>query len=803
MAPFQVVSDFDPAGDQPAAIQALAEGVRRGDRFQTLLGITGSGKSATMAWTIEAVQRPTLIIAPNKSLAAQLASEMGEFFPHNRVEYFVSYYDYYQPEAYIPSSDTYIEKDSSINDEIDRLRHSATSALLTRRDVIVVASVSCIYGLGSPKEYSDRIIHLVRGAEQDQRAILRRLVDMQYERNDANLVRGKFRVRGDTIEVHPAYDEHPVRIELFGDEIERITRMDLLTGEQLGDLDDLVIFPRTHYVAGDERMQVALKGIESELQARLAFFEGEAKLLEAQRLRMRTSYDLEMMAEVGVCSGIENYSRHIDGRSAGEPPHTLMDFFPDDFLLVIDESHVTVPQLHGQYEGDRSRKETLIEHGFRLPSAADNRPLRFDEFYERINQCVFMSATPSAYEGTQSSQVVEQIVRPTGLVDPEVVVKPTKGQIDDLIESINERTGRGERVLVTTLTKKMAEDLTDYLLEMGLKVRYLHSNIDTFQRIEILRDLRLGSFDVLVGINLLREGLDLPEVSLVAILDHPDHRPGGAQRRRPGRHVRRPGDRVDAAGHLRDPSTAVRATAVQRRTRHRPPDRAQGDHRHPLAHPGGPAGGSGPRRRQAQPQAGPRPQRPGGHAPGGPAAAHPDAGGRDARGRHRSALRVRGPVARRDRRPAQRAEGDGGLTRMSTGESPEALALPEGAWCRLDVGLRKIVSLVQQGLAGCARQRVGEAVTEVEPRGIAAALAEIAIGLAGDLRMALRHRLDPDAGHGDEIVESTAEDRVPVGIDHDGGLDVGARRDQGLGRLGQGGAVTVCVGLVTEDRNDR
>ena len=519
MAPFQVVSDFDPAGDQPAAIQALAEGVRRGDRFQTLLGITGSGKSATMAWTIEAVQRPTLIIAPNKSLAAQLASEMGEFFPHNRVEYFVSYYDYYQPEAYIPSSDTYIEKDSSINDEIDRLRHSATSALLTRRDVIVVASVSCIYGLGSPKEYSDRIIHLVRGAEQDQRAILRRLVDMQYERNDANLVRGKFRVRGDTIEVHPAYDEHPVRIELFGDEIERITRMDLLTGEQLGDLDDLVIFPRTHYVAGDERMQVALKGIESELQARLAFFEGEAKLLEAQRLRMRTSYDLEMMAEVGVCSGIENYSRHIDGRSAGEPPHTLMDFFPDDFLLVIDESHVTVPQLHGQYEGDRSRKETLIEHGFRLPSAADNRPLRFDEFYERINQCVFMSATPSAYEGTQSSQVVEQIVRPTGLVDPEVVVKPTKGQIDDLIESINERTGRGERVLVTTLTKKMAEDLTDYLLEMGLKVRYLHSNIDTFQRIEILRDLRLGSFDVLVGINLLREGLDLPEVSLVAILD--------------------------------------------------------------------------------------------------------------------------------------------------------------------------------------------------------------------------------------------------------------------------------------------
>ncbi len=519
MADFKVVSDFDPAGDQPAAIAALAEGVRRGDRFQTLLGITGSGKSATMAWTIEAVQRPTLVIAPNKSLAAQLASEMAELFPHNRVEYFVSYYDYYQPEAYIPSSDTYIEKDSSINDEIDRLRHSATAALLTRRDVIVVASVSCIYGLGSPEEYSGRILHLVRGAEHDQRAVLRRLVDMQYERNDTNLVRGKFRVRGDTIEVHPAYDEHPVRIELYGDEVERITRVDLLTGEQRGEIEDLVIFPRTHYVAGDERMQVALKGIEAELQERLAFFEAEGRLLEAQRLRMRTSYDLEMLAEVGVCSGIENYSRHIDGRRPGDPPHTLIDFFPSDYLLVVDESHVTVPQLHGQYEGDRSRKETLIDHGFRLPSAADNRPLRFDELYQRVNQCVFMSATPSAYEVAQSAQVVEQIVRPTGLVDPEVVVKPTKGQIDDLIEAINQRVARGERVLVTTLTKKMAEDLTDYLLEMGLKVRYLHSNIDTFQRIEILRDLRLGTFDVLVGINLLREGLDLPEVSLVAILD--------------------------------------------------------------------------------------------------------------------------------------------------------------------------------------------------------------------------------------------------------------------------------------------
>ena len=519
MPPFRVHSDFQPAGDQPTAIRALAAGVQRGDRFQTLLGITGSGKSASVAWTIEQVQRPTLIIAPNKSLAAQLANEFREFFPENRVEYFVSYYDYYQPEAYLPSSDTYIEKDSSINDEIDRLRHSATSALLTRPDVIVVASVSCIYGLGSPEEYSGRILHLQTGAEQDQRAILRRLVDMHYERNDTNLVRGKFRVRGDTIEVHPAYEEHLVRVELFGDEIERIVTVDPLTGEQLAQLEELVIFPATHYVAGDETMRRAIESITAELQERLTWFESQGKLLEAQRLRMRTSYDLEMLAEVGGCAGIENYSRHIDGRSPGEAPHTLLDFFPSDWLLVIDESHVAVPQLHGQYEGDHSRKETLIEHGFRLPSAADNRPLRFDEFYQRINQCIFLSATPSAYEVQQSTQVVEQIVRPTGLVDPEVIVKPTKGQIDDLIEQINQRVDKGDRVLVTTLTKKMAEDLSDYLLEMGLKVRYLHSNIDTIQRIEILRDLRLGEFDVLVGINLLREGLDLPEVSLVAILD--------------------------------------------------------------------------------------------------------------------------------------------------------------------------------------------------------------------------------------------------------------------------------------------
>ncbi|MBO0713410.1 MAG: excinuclease ABC subunit UvrB [Acidimicrobiales bacterium] len=519
MPPFKVISDFAPAGDQPEAIRALAEGVNRGDRFQTLLGITGSGKTATIAWTVEQVQRPTLVIEPNKSLAAQLANEFRELFPENRVEYFVSYYDYYQPEAYLPQTDTYIEKDSSINDEVDRLRHSATSALLTRRDVIVVASVSCIYGLGSPEEYSTRILPLRVGEEQDQRQILSRLVELHYERNDANLARGRFRVRGDTVEIHPAYEETGVRVELFGDEVERITRVDLVTGEQLGDLEELIIFPATHYVAGEERMRRAIAAIEEELGERLAFFEREGKLLEAQRLRMRTQYDLEMLAEVGSCSGIENYSRHIDGRGPGETPHTLLDFFPDDYLLVIDESHQAVPQLHGQYEGDRSRKDTLVEHGFRLPSALDNRPLRFDELYERINQCVFMSATPSPYELSQSTQVVEQVVRPTGLVDPEVMVRPTKGQIDDLIEAVNQRVGGGERVLVTTLTKKMAEDLTEYLLEMGLRVRYLHSNIDTIQRIEILRDLRLGEFDVLVGINLLREGLDLPEVSLVAILD--------------------------------------------------------------------------------------------------------------------------------------------------------------------------------------------------------------------------------------------------------------------------------------------
>jgi excinuclease ABC subunit B len=517
--PFKVVSEYQPAGDQPTAIASLTEGVMAGERFQTLLGITGSGKSATIAWLIENVQKPTLVLAPNKSLAAQLANEFQELFPENRVEYFVSYYDYYQPEAYMPSSDTYIEKDSSINDEIDRLRHSATSGLLTRRDTIVVASVSCIYGMGSPEEYRGQLLELHTGVDYDQRAILRRLVDLQYDRNDANLVRGNFRVRGDTIELHPAYEEHVLRFEMFGDTVERITTVDPVTGEQLAELSEVMVFPATHYVTGDERVKTAVASIENELQERLAFFERENKLLEAQRLRMRTQYDLEMLQEVGYCNGIENYSRHLDGRSAGEAPFTLLDYFPKDFLLVIDESHQAVPQVHGQYQGDRSRKETLIDHGFRLPSAADNRPLRWDEFFERLNQVVFVSATPSPYEIEQSSRVVEQLVRPTGLIDPEIIVKPTKGQIDDLMEEARKRIDAGDRVLVTTLTKRMAQDLTDYLLEQGLRVRYLHSEVDTIERIEILRSLRLGDFDVLVGINLLREGLDLPEVSLVCILD--------------------------------------------------------------------------------------------------------------------------------------------------------------------------------------------------------------------------------------------------------------------------------------------
>ncbi|MGI8707878.1 MAG: excinuclease ABC subunit UvrB [Actinomycetota bacterium] len=520
MPPFKVEADFAPAGDQPAAINKLAENVLKGDPFTTLLGATGTGKTATLAWSLEQIQKPTLVIAPNKSLGAQLCNEFKQFFPNNSVEYFVSYYDYYQPEAYVPSSDTYIEKDSSINDEIERLRHSATSALLQREDVLIVASVSCIFGLGSPEEYMNQVVSLARGGTADRDFILQRLVDIQYERNDVNFIRGKFRVRGDTIEIFPAYEEKAVRVELFGDEVDRIIRLDPLTGEILGELDHVTVYPASHYVASNERMQRAIVAIEDELQKQLAEFSSAGKLLEAQRLRMRTEYDLEMMREVGFCNGIENYARHIEGRAPGTRPNTLLDYFPDDFLVVVDESHVGVPQLNGMYEGDMSRKRTLVEHGFRLPSALDNRPLRFDEFLETVNQVVFMSATPGPFELRHSPEApVEQIVRPTGLIDPEVVIRPTKGQIDDLMEEIRKRVEVEARVLVTTLTKKMAEDLTDYLLESGVRVRYLHSDIDTVERIEILRDLRLGEFDVLVGINLLREGLDLPEVSLVAILD--------------------------------------------------------------------------------------------------------------------------------------------------------------------------------------------------------------------------------------------------------------------------------------------
>ncbi|MBU6243662.1 MAG: excinuclease ABC subunit UvrB [Actinomycetales bacterium] len=520
VAPFTVRAPFQPSGDQPEAIAALAERIRSGERDSVLLGATGTGKSATTAWLVEELQRPTLVMAPNKTLAAQLTAEFRELLPDNAVEYFVSYYDYYQPEAYIPQSDTYIEKDSSINEEVERLRHSATNSLLTRRDVLVVATVSAIYGLGTPQEYVDRMVRLRVGESIERDALLRAFVAIQYTRNDVAFQRGTFRVRGDTVEVFPVYEEHPVRIEMFGDEIERLMTLHPVTGEILTDDTETYVFPASHYVAGPERMERAISGIEAELQARLDELERQGRLLEAQRLRMRTAYDVEMMRQVGSCAGIENYSRHIDGREAGSPPNCLLDYFPEDFLLVIDESHVTVPQIGAMYEGDASRKRTLVEHGFRLPSAMDNRPLRWDEFVERIGQTVYLSATPGPYELSRvQGEVVEQVIRPTGLVDPLVVVKPTKGQIDDLMDEIKARAERNERVLVTTLTKRMAEDLTDYLLSHGIKVQYLHSEVDTLRRVELLRELRLGVFDVLVGINLLREGLDLPEVSLVAILD--------------------------------------------------------------------------------------------------------------------------------------------------------------------------------------------------------------------------------------------------------------------------------------------
>ena len=517
--PFEVISEYTPSGDQPKAIHELAERLRAGEQDIVLLGATGTGKSATTAWLIEEIQRPALVLEPNKTLAAQLAAEFRQLLPKNAVEYFVSYYDYYQPEAYVPQTDTFIEKDSSINEEVERLRHSATNSLLTRRDTVVVSSVSCIYGLGTPEEYVARMIELSRGMTIDRDELLRAFISMQYARNDLGFTRGTFRVRGDTVEIIPVYEELAIRIEMFGDEIDSLAVLHPVTGNVIKEVDHVYLFPASHYVAGEERMKRAIASIEAELEERLEWFESQGKLLEAQRLRMRTTYDLEMLKEIGTCAGVENYSRHIDGREAGTPPHTLLDYFPDDFVLVIDESHVTVPQIGAMFEGDMSRKRTLVEHGFRLPSAMDNRPLKWDEFTERIGQTVYLSATPGSYELDRSDGVVEQIIRPTGLVDPKVVVKPTRGQVDDLLEQIRERVERDERVLVTTLTKKMAEDLTTYLAERGVKVEYLHSDVDTLRRVELLRELRLGTFDVLVGINLLREGLDLPEVSLVSILD--------------------------------------------------------------------------------------------------------------------------------------------------------------------------------------------------------------------------------------------------------------------------------------------
>ncbi|MFV0533658.1 MAG: excinuclease ABC subunit UvrB [Cumulibacter sp.] len=517
---FEVISEYEPSGDQPTAIRDLERRLKAGEQNVVLLGATGTGKSATTAWLIEKLQRPTLVMAHNKTLAAQLANEFRELLPNNAVEYFVSYYDYYQPEAYVPQTDTYIEKDSSVNEEVERLRHKATMSLLTRRDVVVVATVSCIYGLGTPQEYIDASARLRVGEEYDREQLLRRLVDMQYTRNDIAFSRGTFRVRGDTIEVIPAYEELAVRIEMFGDEVEHLYRLNPLTGEVVSETDEIFVFPATHYAAGPEAVERAVKGIESELEQRLAELERQNKMLEAQRLRMRTQYDVEMIRQVGFCSGIENYSRHLDGREPGSAPSCLLDYFPEDFLLVIDESHQTVPQIGAMYEGDMSRKRTLVDHGFRLPSAVDNRPLKFEEFTERIGQTVYLSATPARYElDLAKGEYVEQVIRPTGLIDPEIVVKPTKGQIDDLVHEIRTRSEKNERVLVTTLTKKMAEDLTDYLLELGIRVRYLHSEVDTLRRVELLKELRKGEFDVLVGINLLREGLDLPEVSLVSILD--------------------------------------------------------------------------------------------------------------------------------------------------------------------------------------------------------------------------------------------------------------------------------------------
>ena len=682
---FEVVSPHQPAGDQPAAIAELERRLIAGEQDIVLLGATGTGKSATTAWLIEQVQRPTLVMAPNKTLAAQLANELRELLPNNAVEYFVSYYDYYQPEAYIAQTDTYIEKDSSINEDVERLRHSATHNLLSRRDVVVVASVSCIYGLGTPQSYMDRSVELTVGETVERDVLLRALVDVQYLRNDVAFNRGTFRVRGDTVEIIPAYEELAIRIEFFGDEIEALYYLHPLTGDVVRQVDALRIFPATHYVAGPERMERAVRDIEVELADRLAELERQGKLLEAQRLRMRTQYDLEMMRQVGFCSGIENYSRHIDGRGPGTAPATLIDYFPDDFLMVIDESHVTVPQIGGMYEGDMSRKRNLVDYGFRLPSAIDNRPLTWEEFADRIGQTVYLSATPGPYELSRTGgEFVEQVIRPTGLVDPQVVVKPTKGQIDDLVHEIRERTERDERVLVTTLTKKMAEDLTDYLLELGIRVRYLHSEVDTLRRVELLRELRLGEFDVLVGINLLREGLDLPEVSLVAILDADKEgflRSGTSLIQTIGRAARNVNGEVHMYADKITDSMRVRdrrdrpapgeADRLQRGERDRPAAAAEEDQRHPgpgLRRGRGLRGAGrrlGSQRLPRQAAAGEpgrlgqlgdrRGPRHGGHAAGrvggpGAAADRPDVG----RG-PRPAVRVRGAAARRDLRPEEGA----------------------------------------------------------------------------------------------------------------------------------------------------
>ena len=614
---FEIVSDFKPTGDQPAAIEKLTDGVaQRALHHQTLLGVTGSGKTFTMAGIIEKTQKPTLIIAHNKTLAAQLAAEFQEFFPNNSVQYFVSYYDYYQPEAYVPQSDTYIEKESDVNEEIDRLRHAATRSLLTRRDTIIVASVSCIYGLGSPEEYRAIVLNIKKGTEPGLRKVVRKLVDMYYERNDMEMTRGRFRLRGDTLEIMPAYEELAVRVQFFGDEVERITQLDPLTGEVLAEVDEIDIFPGKHFITPEEQFGEALKEIEDEMEQQLELFRDQGKLLEAERIEQRTRFDLEMLRETGTCAGIENYSRPLGRRPPGSAPWTLLDYFPDDYLIFIDESHITLPQIRGMFHGDLARKRTLVDFGFRLPSAIDNRPLSFEEFESRVNQIIYVSATPGPYEIAHEEQRVEQIIRPTGLIDPMIEIRPTEGQIDDLMHEITETTKLNQRVLVTTLTKRMAEELSDYLREMGVRVHYLHSEINTLERTEILRDLRLGVYDVVVGINLLREGLDLPEVSLVAILDadkeglpalkhlaHPDHRPRRPPRRRSRRHVRRQGHRLDAQRHRRDRAQARDPGGAQRRERHRAADdrqRGQGHHsagatgcrdQDSLRHGGGPAEG--------------------------------------------------------------------------------------------------------------------------------------------------------------------------------------------------------------------